>query len=641
MSDIIKLLPDSVANQIAAGEVIQRPASVIKELVENAIDAGATSIKIILKDAGKTLIQVIDNGMGMSETDARLAFERHSTSKIRDAKDLFSLHTMGFRGEALASIAAISQVELRTMKRGAEMGTKICISASEFESQEADFCPEGCNFMIKNIFFNVPARRKFLKSPQVELSNIVREFEKLALVNHTTEFLLVNNDNTLHQLMAGDSFKQRITSLFSRSMDQQLIPIETETSLIKINGYVCRPENARKRNALQYFFVNGRYMRHPYFHKAVLSCYDQLIPSDTQPNYFLNFEVAPDSIDVNIHPTKAEIKFENEQLIWQIIFAAVKEALGKFSAVPSIDFDTEGLIEFPTEMGTENDNLTIPTTNIDPTYNPFNERRTTTPPSTHRVVERSAFNSDDNFMKQRTDDNLNNWDTLFKNFEQKRQDSIEEIRPDDNIAVEGSKFNFKETEDTKDELPQVGNTYSQINNKYILTFDKSGIILIDQHRAHIRVLYEKLIESKKGQIVESQKVMFPEVMNLTSSQTLILEELQEEMESLGFEISFLGDNSWAINAVPLCLKELDIKDFLNELIDSVNNGGNSLSDKLTEIIATTSAESAAIRYGKYLNEDEMKALVADLYKTKSPKYTPNGKVVIKVLSLDEINKMFY
>lgn len=640
MSDIIKLLPDSVANQIAAGEVIQRPASVIKELVENAIDAGATSVKIILKDAGKTLIQVIDNGMGMSETDARLAFERHSTSKIRDAKDLFALHTMGFRGEALASIAAISQVELRTMKRGTEMGTKICISASEFESQEADFCPKGCNFMIKNIFFNVPARRKFLKSPQVELSNIVREFEKLALVNHTTEFLLVNNDNTLHQLMAGDSFKQRITSLFSRSMDQQLIPIETETSLVKLSGYVCRPENARKRNALQYFFVNGRYMRHPYFHKAVLSCYDQLIPADTQPNYFLNFEVAPDSIDVNIHPTKAEIKFENEQLIWQIVFAAVKEALGKFSAVPSIDFDTEGLIEFPTEMGTENDNLTIPTTNIDPTYNPFNERRSTSPMTSHRVVERSSFNNDDSFLKQRTDDNLNNWDTLFQNFEQKRKDSIEQIQPDENITVEGSKFNFKDNAETAEEIPQASSFYSQINNKYILTIDRSGIILIDQHRAHIRVLYEKLIDSKAGQIVESQKILFPEVMNLTSSQTLILEELQEEMEALGFEISFLGDNSWAINAIPLCLKELDIKEFLNELIDSVNNGGNSLSNKLTEIIATTSAESAAIRYGKSLNEEEMKVLVSDLYKTKSPKYTPNGKVVIKVLSIDEINKMF-
>ena len=352
MSDIIKLLPDSVANQIAAGEVIQRPASVIKELVENAIDAGASSIKIVLKDAGRTLIQVIDNGSGMSDTDARLAFERHSTSKITNANDLFSLHTMGFRGEALASIAAIAQVELRTRKKGAEMGTKLCISASKCESQEPDFCQEGSNFMIKNIFFNVPARRKFLKSNKVELSNIVKEFEKLALVNHSTEFMLINDDSTIFQLMAGDSFKKRIASLFTRSIEQQLITIETETTLIKISGFIGRPENARKRNALQFFFVNGRHMRHPYFHKAIMNCYDQLIPADEQPNYFINFEVDPSTIDVNIHPTKSEIKFENEQVIWQIIYAAVKEALGKFSAIPSIDFDTEGIFEISMDTNT-------------------------------------------------------------------------------------------------------------------------------------------------------------------------------------------------------------------------------------------------------------------------------------------------
>ena len=346
MSDVIKLLPDSVANQIAAGEVIQRPASVIKELVENSIDAHADNITIILKDAGKTLIQVIDNGDGMSDTDARLAFERHSTSKIREAADLFSLHTMGFRGEALASIAAVSQLELRTTKKGNEMGTHICISGSKCESQEADVCPVGCNFMVKNLFFNVPARRKFLKAPKIELSNIVKEFERLALVNPTVEFTMYHNDSIMYKLQAGN-IKQRILQLFGNKMEEQLIPISIDTTLVRIEGFVSKPEDARKRNFIQYFFVNGRYMRHPYFHKAVLSSYEQLITESMQPNYFLYFSVDPETIDVNIHPTKTEIKFENEFPIWQILTAAIKESLGRFSTVPSIDFDTDDAPEIP------------------------------------------------------------------------------------------------------------------------------------------------------------------------------------------------------------------------------------------------------------------------------------------------------
>ena len=341
MNDIIRLLPDSVANQIAAGEVIQRPASVIKELVENSVDAGATNIQIILKDAGRTLIQVVDDGCGMSDTDARLAFERHATSKIAQASDLFALSTMGFRGEALASIAAIAHVDLRTMRRGDTIGTRIIISGSKVESQQPEACQPGSNMMVKNLFFNVPARRKFLKKDSVELSNIMREFERLALVNPSVEFTLIHNDVVLHQLLKG-SLKQRISDLFGKSLDHQLIPVETETSIVKINGFVGLPENARKRNPLQYFFVNGRNMRHPYFHKAVMQCYEQLIPSDVQPNYFLNFSVDPESIDVNIHPTKSEIKFENEQPIWQILVAAIKESLGKYNAVPSIDSKSSG-----------------------------------------------------------------------------------------------------------------------------------------------------------------------------------------------------------------------------------------------------------------------------------------------------------
>ena len=346
MSDVIKLLPDSVANQIAAGEVIQRPASVIKELVENAIDAGATSIQIILKEAGRTLIQVIDNGKGMSPTDARLAFERHSTSKIRSAEDLFTLQTMGFRGEALASIAAIAQVELKSRRPDDEIGTCVCISASQCESQEPVSCPPGSNFSVKNIFFNVPARRKFLKSNQIELSNILTEFERIALINTGVEFSLSHNGNELFNLPASN-FRQRIISIFGKSLNQQLLTVEVKTSLVEMEGYIGKPEAARKRNALQYFFVNGRYMRHPYFHKAVMTCYENLVSVGEMPNYFLNLKVDPASIDVNIHPTKTEIKFENEQPIWQIISASIKETLGKFGVVPSIDFDMADAPEIP------------------------------------------------------------------------------------------------------------------------------------------------------------------------------------------------------------------------------------------------------------------------------------------------------
>lgn len=632
MSDIIKLLPDSVANQIAAGEVIQRPASVIKELVENAIDAGATSIKIILKDAGRTLIQVIDNGCGMSDTDARLAFERHSTSKITCADDLFSLHTMGFRGEALASIAAISQVELRTMKRGSQMGTKICINASKCESQEPEYCPEGCNFMIKNIFFNVPARRKFLKSNQVELSNIVREFEKLALVNYSTEFTLIHNDNTMFQLMGGDSFKRRITSLFSRSLEQQLIPIETETSLVKLNGYIGRPENARKRNALQYLFVNGRHMRHPYFHKAIISCYEQLIPSDEQPNYFLHFYVDPHTIDVNIHPTKNEIKFENEQAIWQILSAAVKEALGKFSAVPSIDFDTEDMVEIPAG---NTSNIYQPAIEFNPSYNPFNEgygknnqttsARKATQPISH--IEKQA------------DDNLKNWDTLYANFEKKFDSATS-----GQVTVKSSILDQSTTPlaifDSNETMLLTENCrFVQLKNKYIITASDRGIIIIDQYRAHTRILFDRLMNSK-NETVKSQRVLFPEVIQLSSSQNLILEELQEEMEKMGFELAFLGNNSWSVNSVPSSLKGMNVNDLIHEVIDSVMTGGKDISTKISEHIALSSAKTAAIQYGQTLTEDDMSALANDLMKSTQQKYTPDGKLIINFIPTDDVIKMF-
>lgn len=636
MSDIIKLLPDSVANQIAAGEVIQRPASVIKELVENAIDAGATSIQIVLKDAGRTLIQVIDNGKGMSDTDARLAFERHSTSKISKAEDLFSLQTMGFRGEALASIAAIAQVELRTRAKGAQLGTKIMINASKCESQEPDMCPEGSNFMIKNIFFNVPARRKFLKSNQVELSNIIKEYEKLALVNHHVDFSLSNNDKLLNKF-SGGSFKQRIASLWGAKVDQQLVPLNTDTSLVRITGFVSKPEGARKRNFLQFLFVNGRFMRHPYFHKAIMSSYSELIPDDEQPNYFLNFSVDPESIDVNIHPTKTEIKFENELPIWQILAAAVKESLGRFSAVPQIDFDT---IDAP-EIPAFNDHtvVTAPEDGVDPTYNPFKPQSKSSAGGGPSYHPQSAGN-----FAGYSSNPLPDWEKLYQNFEKGKQEGIASITEQD---VEDSFSDFGDVEPVNNGAqaeiitPDVSSAMCmQMKGRYILSPIKSGLMIVDQHRAHVRVLFEQYIKQLDATTISSQRVLFPEMLQLTTSQNIILKELEPEMEKIGFNLAQLSGNDWSINAVPAGMENVNIKDTILQVIDEVSMGGTSITTKVYESIALRVAKSAAIPYGKTMLQEEMDTLLSKLLCLPNPNYTPDGKTIISVLSNDQLEKMF-
>lgn len=636
MSDIIKLLPDSVANQIAAGEVIQRPASVIKELVENAIDAGATSIQIVLKDAGRTLIQVIDNGKGMSDTDARLAFERHSTSKISKAEDLFSLQTMGFRGEALASIAAIAQVELRTRAKGAQLGTKIMINASKCESQEPDMCPEGSNFIIKNIFFNVPARRKFLKSNQVELSNIIKEYEKLALVNHHVDFSLSNNDKLLNKF-SGGSFKQRIASLWGAKVDQQLVPLNTDTSLVRITGFVSKPEGARKRNFLQFLFVNGRFMRHPYFHKAIMSSYSELIPDDEQPNYFLNFSVDPESIDVNIHPTKTEIKFENELPIWQILAAAVKESLGRFSAVPQIDFDT---IDAP-EIPAFNDHtvVTAPEDGVDPTYNPFKPQSKSSAGGGSSYHPQSAGS-----FGGYSSNPLPDWEKLYQNFEKGKQEGIASITEQD---VEDSFSDIGEVEPVNNGVqaeiitPDVSSAMCmQMKGRYILSPIKSGLMIVDQHRAHVRVLFEQYIKQLDATTISSQRVLFPEVLQLTTSQNIILKELEPEMEKIGFNLAQLSGNDWSINAVPAGMENVNIKDTILQVIDEVSMGGTSITTKVYESIALRVAKSAAIPYGKTMLQEEMDTLLSKLLCLPNPNYTPDGKTIISVLSNDQLEKMF-
>ncbi len=616
MSDVIKLLPDSVANQIAAGEVIQRPASVIKEMVENAIDAQATDIQIVLKDAGRTLIQIIDNGVGMSDTDARLAFERHSTSKIRSAEDLFSLHTMGFRGEALASIAAISQIELRTRRKDSALGTRLVINASQCLSQEPDACPVGCNFMVKNLFFNVPARRKFLKSNQVELSNIIKEFEKLALINNEVEFTLIHNGNVIYKLSPG-TFIQRIAALMGRNIEEQLIPLSIDTSLVKVQGYVGKPENARKRNYLQFLFANGRFMKHPYFHKAIINSYDQLIPTDEQPNYFLRITVDPQAIDVNIHPTKTEIKFEDEIPIWQILAAAVKEALGRFSAVPAIDFDTEGAPMIPAY--TQGGGGEMPSIDVDPTYNPFKQ-------SGGGAGNRQYHRSD----------SLSDWEELYKNFESKKKT---DSTPDNTPSSEADK-NADEQESQLLVQSDYSMTCLQMKGRYVVSPTKSGLMLIDQHRAHVRILFDRYMKRMSNGTFVSQSILFPEILHLSKTQVMELQEILPSMEQMGFSLSDMGHGDWSINAIPAGLEGVDVKSMVLQIIDSVENGGVSVKSKVLERISLTVADSAAIPYGRPLMQEEMDVLVADLLKLPQPHYTPDGKTIINVIPFEQIAKMF-
>lgn len=664
MNDVIKLLPDSVANQIAAGEVIQRPASVIKELVENAVDAGARCIKIILRDAGKTLIQVIDDGCGMSDTDARLAFERHATSKIRQAADLFELHTMGFRGEALPSIVAVSQVELSTMRRCDTVGTRLCISASKFESQEPEACAPGTNLMVKNLFFNFPARRKFLKKDSVELSHIMHEFERLALVNPHLEFQLVHNGVTLHQLMAG-SLKQRIASLFGKALDKQLIPVETETPLVKISGFVGLPANARKRNALQYFFVNGRNMRHPYFHKAVLQCYDNLIAADHQPNYFLNFEVDPQTIDVNIHPTKSEIKFENEQPIWQILQAAVRESLGKFNAVPAIDFDNADAPEIPSF---DPDATAAHGLNIDPDYNPFApgnkpESIPTPDPGSDNEVISSSVNFDniplgtearwEQAQKAATSD----WDKLYDNFRNAATDDPDNYNPfasEEKHTPESASKAISKNLSFPSETPSAINLRHSgiegldpagtlpppavdagvllIAGRYLITATTGGAIVVDRHRAHVKILYERFLKNGADNIAESQQVLFPETVSLAPSQHVIMESIKDEAATAGFTLEYKGDNIWEILAVPATLGKLNPKDVLLKMIEAVGDGmENGVADTAQAIhrhIALSLSRSGAVRPGDYLSPAETEELLGSLFALPDPQYTPDGARIL-------------
>lgn len=605
MSDIIQLLPDSVANQIAAGEVIQRPASVIKELVENAVDAGAKRINVIVIDAGRTSIQVIDDGKGMSETDARLAFERHATSKIKKADDLFALSTMGFRGEALASIAAVAQVKLKTRTADNEIGTLIDISASKVVSQQPVSCPIGSNFIVENLFFNVPARRKFLKTNSTELNNILSAFERIVLVYPDIAFTLHSNTAELVNLRPG-SLRQRIVDVFGKRLNQDLLPVEVDTAMCRISGFVGKPESARKKGAHQFFFVNGRYMKHPYFHKAVMNAFERLVPVGMQVPYFIYFDVNPSDIDVNIHPTKTEIKFENEQPIWQILTAAVNDAIGKFCDIPSIDFDMEGRPDIPV-FDPQNDVVAPPQPQYNSTYNPFESAR----------------------HSQRQSNVPDKWEELYKNLEDIAPDPQEQpLFPEDTSPAQ-----------SQESLSERSLAHYQYKGRYIMTAVKSGLMIIDQQRADIRIRYERCLRHIQSQTAHVQQVLFPEVVNFPSSSAVALKKILPELSKLGFELTDLGQNSYSINGVPSGLEGLDCRSLLVSMVAEAAEPSSSSLDAVHRSLALTMARAAAIPVGQILSNAEMESLVNELFTCSNVNYTPDGKAILCILPQREIEQL--
>jgi len=601
MADVIKLLPDSVANQIAAGEVIQRPASVVKELIENSVDAGGKNIRVIIKDSGKTLIQIIDDGSGMSETDARLSFERHATSKIRTAQDLFAITTKGFRGEALASIAAVAMVELKTRREESDTGTMIVINGSKVENQEPCSCSVGSSFSVKNLFFNIPARRKFLKSDNTEIRHIVNEFQKIVLAHPDIRFSLHHNDSEIYSLMPGN-LRQRIIGVFGKQINQDLITIETETSLISIKGFIGKPENARRTYGEQFFFVNNRFMKHPYFHKAVVEAYQNILPVEAIPSYFIFMEADPASIDINIHPTKTEIKFEDERSIWQILMASVREALGRFNIVPSLDFDNEALIDIPM-MRSSNIIPEQPKIEINTKFNPFDGEE--------RSHERSGF------VERFEKENVANWEKLYTALE-KENDNPEQF----------------------EKIRESQRKFFQIKNKYIVCPVKSGLMLIDQKRAHERILYERFLECLSNNRAISQVDMFPVTAELNPADYIIIKEIEKELEILGFNIQHSGKNKITINGRPSDSGSSDPLELLEILLEDYKNTQSEPSTGAREKVAAGMAGASAIQYGKVLTQGEMEDLFDTLFACQAPNYSPKGKPVISILTLEDIDKRF-
>ena len=607
MSDIIRLLPDNVANQIAAGEVVQRPASVVKELMENAIDAGADHIQLIIKEAGKTLIQVIDNGSGMSETDARMAFERHATSKIRKAEDIFAINTKGFRGEALASIAAVAQVDLKTLLKDQEIGTHIRIEGGKFISQEYCSIPVGTHIEVKNLFFNIPARRNFLKSNNVELRHIIDEFEHVALAHPDVNFVFINNGSELFNLPPA-SLRQRIVNIFGNRYNEKLVPLDEETPLIKLSGFIGKPEFSKKTRGEQFFFANNRYIRNGYLHKAVLRAFEGLISEGYHPSYFIFLEIDPARIDVNIHPTKTEIKFDDDKAIHSIIRTAVKHALGQYNIAPSLDFESD--VDFiPARKSTGK--INPPGIMVDPHFNPFESTKSRARTGDGKLVT-SGMQSSGN----------EDWQKMF-------EDLPEMADP----AERQSNLDLAE-----EQTPQ--KLYSQVGRKYIVTNHSDGLIVIHQNRAHGRILFEKIKSSLINKRVPSQQLLFPQAIQYSSTDYQIIKELFPRLREVGFDMDEFGKNEIVVNGIPLYLENNAVEQVLEQLLEDEKNHRDAAETEWQEMLAVRLAEASAIATGNKLTQAEMAEMVDELFACQSPYLSTRGRPVVVKMNIEDIDKSF-
>lgn len=615
--DIIRLLPDMVANQIAAGEVIQRPASAVKELMENAIDAGATEIVVVIKDAGKTLIQVTDNGCGMSEADARLCFERHATSKIREAQDLYSIRTMGFRGEALASIASIAQVELKTRRREDEVGNLVLIEGSVIKSQEPCPCDYGTSILVKNVFFNVPARRNFLKADSTELSYIIEEFQRVALVHPEISFSLHSNGKQLFKVSQGTS-RQRIVALFGNPYTERLVQVETESNIVNISGFIVKPEFAKRTRGEQYFFANQRFIKHPYLHHAVANAFQDLIPENTFPSYFIFLDVDPKTIDINIHPTKTEVKFEDERSLYAILRSSVKQALGKFSLTPSLDFDIERSMDFPEIRPGEA--VKVPQVKTNPYFNPFDKE--SSGPLPGKPVRMSPQQG------------LEQWSKLYPQEEK----AVPELTPVQNDEL----FPQTTIHSSLDEVPAepAGSKYFQVNGRYILTQLKTGLMVIHQQFAHERVLYERNLQQQRAGSSNSQQLLFPQTITFSPADAGLFASILSDVCASGFDIADIGGGSFIVNGVPADFGDNPTQVILEQVLESYKDNLQHMNGNNRNRLAAAFARQMAVKPGKYLSEEEMRFLVELLFACSSPDKTPDGKKTFHIISYEELSRTF-
>lgn len=610
MPDIIHLLPDSVANQIAAGEVVQRPSSAVKELMENAIDAGATNIQLIIKDAGKTLIQVIDNGKGMSETDARLAFERHATSKIQSANDLFSIKTMGFRGEALASIAAIAQIELKTKLQDQTLGTQIIIEGSELKSQEVCQFSNGTSIAVKNLFFNVPARRNFLKSDILEFNHICEEFIRLAIINPSISFSLHHNNKLIYQLDKSIQ-KQRIVNILGKAYNEKLIPVNQETNIVKFSGFIGKPEFAKKTRGEQYFFVNNRFFKHAYFYHAIENAFQELLPEKAFPTYFINFEIDPKEIDINIHPTKTEIKFLDEKTIYALLRSAVKQSIGKFNLSPTLDFEVEQSLTL--NPPPKNYELKPPVIKINPEFNPFDKK--------------NSFSYQSKPQTDREISNQHNWEKLYE--ESKNQVLFKRESIDENEEAE-----IKNTETENNSSA----TFFQLQNKYIVSSIKSGLLVIDQQRASERILFEEFTESISNKANYSQQQLFPQTIVFTHTDAELIKELKTDLYHLGFDINEFGLNTFIVNGCPAEWVNENPQHIIEGMLENYKRNLSDLKVDSKINLALSMAKNMAVKYGKKLEKEEIQNLIDKLFACRLPYHSPSGKKILYTITMDEISE---